>query len=248
MLRASDAVVLITDDFRSITHGAGVAPERVHVIPNWAAIEEIPIRPKDNPWAREHDLADKFVYLYSGTLGLKHDPSLLVALAQAMRAHPEVRIVVASEGTGADWLRTQKKTQKLDTLLLLPFQPMERFADMLGAADVLVALIEPAAAEFSVPSKVLSYLCAKRPLLLSIPPENLAARIVTRAEAGLLVEPSRPDALVSAARQLFEKADLRARLGERACAYAEQHFDIGCIADRFEAVFQRARKRKGHSA
>ncbi len=241
MLRASDAVVLITEDFRAVTDAAGVRPERVHVIPNWAAIEEIPVRPRDNSWAREHDLAGRFVCLYSGTLGLKHDPRLLVRLARALRKDdPHARVVVASEGGGADWLRREKAAHGLDNLVLLPFQPMTRFADMLGAADVLVALIEPAAATFSVPSKVLSYLCAARPLLLAIPPDNLAARIVARAGAGLLVEPGDADAFVAAARRLRADPALRRRLGERARAHAEAHFDIARVADRFEAAFRSA--------
>lgn len=240
MLRKSDAVVLITEDFRPLTQSAGVADERVHVIPNWAAKEEIPVRSKDNAWAREHGLSDRFVFLYSGTLGLKHDPSLLIRLAEAFRDDPHTRVVVASEGVGADWLAGEKTARGLDNLMLLPFQPMERFADMLGTADVLVALIEPAAATFSVPSKVLSYLCAARPLLLAIPPANLAARIVAEAGAGLLVEPGDAAALIAAGRRLRDDAQLRAEFGERARAYAEAQFDIARVADRFTAVFRTA--------
>ena len=40
---------------------------------------------------------------------------------------------------------------------LLPFQPYDSLPDMLGAADVAIALLEPEAGIFSVPSKVLSY-------------------------------------------------------------------------------------------
>ncbi len=240
LLRASDAVVLITEDFRCVTRSAGVAAERVHVIPNWAAIAEIPVRPKDNCWAREHGLADRFVYLYSGTLGLKHDPRLLVRLAEALQGDPQACVVVASEGSGADWLRGEKAERGLDNLLLLPFQPMARLADMLGAGDVLIALIEPAAATFSVPSKVLSYLCAARPLLLAIPSDNLAARMVAEAEAGLLVDPGDAQAFIDAARRLRKDARLRTRCGEKARAHAEAHFDIARVADRFEAAFRSA--------
>ena len=69
------------------------------------------------------------------------------------------------------------------------FQPFESLPDVLGSADVLVAILEPDAGVFCVPSKVLSYLCAGRPVLLAVPLENLVSRIVKNEGAGLGVDP-----------------------------------------------------------
>ena len=49
-------------------------------------------------------------------------------------------------------------------------------------------MIEADAGKFAVPSKVPSYMCAGRPILLAAPKENLAARTVARANAGIVVE------------------------------------------------------------
>jgi hypothetical protein len=67
---------------------------------------------------------------------------------------------------------------------VLDYQPYGQLAEVLATADVLVALLESSAGIFSVPSKVLAYLCAARPLLASMPKENLAARTIERAGAG----------------------------------------------------------------
>ena len=67
-----------------------------------------------------------------------------------------------SEGMGEARLRESAARAALPNLRLLPFQPIDHYPDVLGAADVLVALLEPTAGTF-VPSKVLSYLCAGRP-------------------------------------------------------------------------------------
>lgn len=47
---------------------------------------------------------DKFVFLYTGTLGMKHHPELLMDLAEPNQSRPNVRIAVISEGIGAEWL------------------------------------------------------------------------------------------------------------------------------------------------
>ncbi len=146
------------------------------VIRNWAVIDDLPLRPKDNAWAREHDLEpEQLVFLYAGTVGRKHPPELLVALAEEL---PEAKVVVVSEGVGAEWLAEERARRGLANLVLLPFQPHEQLADVLAAADVLVAVLDEAARGFSVPSKVLSYLCARRAVLAAVPFENGAARIV----------------------------------------------------------------------
>jgi glycosyltransferase involved in cell wall biosynthesis len=236
LLRASDAVVGITEDFRPLLREMGLGAEAVHIVENWAPLEEVPLRPKANAWAAEHGLTGKRVLLYSGTLGMKHNPELLLRLARHFQHEEDVRVVVVSQGLGADWLARQREEHDLSNLVLLGFQPYARMPEVLGSADVLLAVLEPDAGVFSVPSKALTYLCAARPLLLAVPPANLAARIVRREDAGTVVAPTDADAFVDAAAGLLLDAEARDRMGRNARNYAERAFDIDAIADRFEAV------------
>ena len=101
MLCRSDGVILISDDFKPALNGLGVGESATEVIQNWGALDELPLRPKDTSWAKEHGLADKFVFLYSGTLALKHDPDLLWALAECFEKDPKVAVVVVASGAQA---------------------------------------------------------------------------------------------------------------------------------------------------
>lgn len=234
LLEQSDAVVTIAEDFRATLLQWGLPPAKLHVIENWAPLDELPPRPRDNDWARRHELVDKRVLLYSGTLGLKHDPGVLLRLAHELRDDPDARVVVVSEGAGADQLREQGA----ENLLVLGFQPYETLPDVLASGDVLLAILEREAGRFAVPSKVLTYLCAARPLLAAVPPENLAARIITGSGAGLLAGPDDTDGFVAAARRLLADSDLRRQMGAAGRKYAETTFDIGTIGDRFEQVLR----------
>jgi glycosyltransferase involved in cell wall biosynthesis len=235
LLRKADRVVAITDDFRPRLQQWNVQPERVVTVENWAPLDDITPRPRDNPWAREHDLHDRHVILYSGTLGLKHNPALLLDVAKRLQAEePEARLVVVSEGLGADWLR--ERGGDLATLVQLPFQPFDRLADVIGTADIVVAILEPEAGVFSVPSKVLTYFAAGRPVAGAIPPENLAARLIMQNGAGTVVSPLDPGGLAAACLDLLARDHDRVDMGRRARAYAEAAFDIGRIADRFEGL------------
>lgn len=235
-MRASDAVVLITESFAPLARSWRVPEERLHVMPNWAAIAHIPLLPKDNAWAREHGLVDKNVLLYSGTIGFKHNPEMLVQLAAARQSDPANRVVVVAAGVGYAHLEARKQALKLDNLLLLGLQPIERFAEVLATGDVLAAVIERDAGAFSVPSKVLSYLCAARPVLLSAPTDNLAAKIVRETGAGAVVDPDDEAAWLAAAESLFQNGPARDQMARAGRAYAETNFDLGRVGDRMEAI------------
>lgn len=239
-LRRAHMVVAISEDFFPALRRWGVPAGRIEVVSNWAPIDELPVRPKDNRWAQAHGVADQFVFLYTGTLGLKHDPGLLVALAEHWRGDPQVLVVVISEGGGADWLVAEAATRGLGNLRVLPFQLHADYPEVLGAGDVLVAVLEPAAGSYSVPSKVLSYLCAERPILAVMPPENQAARTVRDSGAGVVVPAGDVEAMLGASEQLRPAPELREQHARRARAYAEQAFDLGGIADRFETIIERA--------
>ena len=238
LARGSDGVVAITEDFVPVLVKWGVAKERIAVVPNWAPADDLRRLPKDNPWAKEHRLARERVALYGGTLGLKHNPALLLELADALRGDVDARVVVVSEGLGADWLRARVSGRT--NLLILPFQPFERLAEVIATGDVLLAILEPDAGVFSVPSKVLTYLTAGRAIVAAIPAENLAARTIRDAGAGVVVDPTDSAGFASATRQLLADAAGRVAAGGRASAYATATFDIERITSRFEEILSLA--------
>ena len=245
IVRAADAIVLIADDFSAVMVRWGVPAERTTVIENWAPLDEVEPRDRVNPWSDEHGLNDEVAFLYAGTLGRKHDPDLLRRLAEAL---PDARVVVVAEGSGMDRLRSTKRLPA--NLSLLPVEPSESVPDMLATADVLVALLSDDAGTFSVPSKVLTYLAAGRPVIGVIPSANLAARVIADSGGGTVVQPDDKEAFLSAARHYFADADARATAGSASRAWATANFDIGAKAAAFEAVLsaahQRAHSRLGH--
>jgi glycosyltransferase involved in cell wall biosynthesis len=238
----SDAIVAITEDFVPTLTAWGIPPERVTIIENWAPLDLVQPGPKRNAWSIERGLAESPVFLYAGTLGRKHNPRMLVSLAKAV---PGASIVVVAEGSGADWLRAH--ATELPNLSLLPLQPPDRLGEVLATADILVVLLEADAAEFSVPSKILTYLAAGRPILGAMPRSNLATRVIERSGAGKIVNPDDTDGFIAAARVLIENPAELAAAGRAGRRYAESAFDIDAIADRWEAIMAAGPRSTGAS-
>jgi colanic acid biosynthesis glycosyl transferase WcaI len=233
--RRSDHIVSITPDFLPFLRRLGVPPQKITVIENWAPVNEITPLAHDNAWKREQGLSGKTVILYSGTLGLKHNPALLsrTAIHYQAQHRDDIVVVVATQGLGAEFLKREGQARNIRNLVVLPWQPYDRLAEVLSSADILTAIIEPDAGLFSVPSKILSCLCAGRPVVASIPSGNLAAQTIQKARAGLVVEPGDDDGFIACIDRLLANPALGAEMGRNGRAYAEEKFDIRSIAGRF---------------
>ena len=238
MLRRSDRIVIISEDFYTILQKANISENKIELIHNWAPLEDLQMQNKDNIWSRKHELHDKLCIFYTGTLGLKHNPELLVDIALALRDQSHIRIVVVSEGLGADFLKIKQEEYQLNNLIILDFQPFELMPAVMATADILVAILDRDAGVFSVPSKVLTYHCAGRPLLLSVPKENLSARLVEAMETGIVVPPQENGRFLQEVKKLIGDGELREKYGKNARRYAESTFDIEKITDKFAKVLK----------
>lgn len=240
-MRQSAEVIAIAESFVPRLSEWGVERDRISVIPNWATIEDLPVRERPTPWEIGRGLECRFVFLYSGILGLKHDPAVLMLLAERFAGRAEV--VVVARGPGRDRLAAEVERRGTRNLHLLDFEDDRAYPDVLGAADVLIALLTARSGRYSVPSKVLSYLCAGRPVLGVLPTENDAAAMIVRSGAGIVAEPGDDDAFLAGAERLFDDAELRRSAGTSAREFAAATFDTARSADRFEEILRRARSR-----
>jgi len=248
-LNSSDQIVAISPDFVPYLTGQfGVKKKDITVIENWAPLGEINPGLKDNPWSRARGLADTDVVLYTGTLGMKHDPGQLLRIARRLSSRPNTELVVVSEGPAAEWLMKQALLEGLKTLRVINFQPFAEYGDVLASANILLCILEDSAGAFSVPSKVLSYLCAGRPIVLLAPSENLSVRTIAAADAGISVPSHSSTELPDAVVHLLNNSTGCSRAGKNGRAYAERAFDIGALAERFTLVLTSAIGIKNSSA
>ena len=76
----------------------GARPERTMIIPDWADTTAIAPGPKRNAFSEAHGLADKFVVMHSGNIGLSQSLETLVDAAALLRDVPDLKLVFQGEG------------------------------------------------------------------------------------------------------------------------------------------------------
>ncbi|MBS1643308.1 MAG: glycosyltransferase family 4 protein [Bacteroidetes bacterium] len=229
----SNSIIIITDDFKDIFNKWGLSNKKIHCIPNWAPINQIHVVEKENSWSRKHELTNKFCVFYTGTLGFKHNPDILIQAAIKLKHDNDIFLGIISEGIGADYILKKKSELKLNNIQIFPFQPFKEMPDVFGTADILVSVLEKDAGTFSVPSKILSYLCAAKPIIIAAPANNLASKIIKKSKSGYNIEPEDIDAFVACILSLKNNKIKRVEYSKNARDYAEKNFKIENIADKF---------------
>lgn len=240
LLQQSDAIVPIAEYQLTLLDEAwGISSRHAMVMRDWAPLDVVDPRPKANDWSRRNGVADQTLVLFSGTLDWPDESELLLGTAAGLRHRDDVLMLVVSGGPGAERVKAEAQARGLANLRVLPFQPYEVYADVLASADVLLAIASPHAGVFSVPTKITSYLCAARPIVLCADRSNLAADVIQQSGGGVVLDPADGAGIRGAILRLIDDAGEGAAMGGRGRAYAEQTFAIGPIADRFERLFDR---------
>ncbi len=222
LLREADAVVALGERMRSRLVEEKAAPAtRVHVIHNWADCEAIRPGAKDNGFSRAHGLADRFVLMHSGNVGLSQNLDVLVEAAG--RLHDRHRLVVAIVGDGAKrpGLEALVRSRGLgDVVRFFPYQPKALLDESFAAADAFVVSLKPGLEGFIVPSKLYGILAAGRPYVAAVDPSCEAAVLAAEQDCGVLAAPGDPDALAGAIAGLYDDPGATARMGANARALA----------------------------
>jgi colanic acid biosynthesis glycosyl transferase WcaI len=235
-LSMANHVVSITDDFNPYLNRWHIDPAKVTLIPNWGPIERIPVLPKKNLFSDHYGLDEKFVVLYSGTLGKKQDIQLIADTATQLSDDNDILFVVATDVRGQKLLNQQLAGKNITNLLQLPLQSSHDYPYLLASSNITLVTLEASAGTYCVPSKLWSAYCAQKASVVAVDKKNLCARITDEICAGVVVPPGSAEACSAAIRMLKKDRSLRVNMGLNARRYAERHFPISAIADKFEAI------------
>jgi len=245
LLRHADGIVALGDRMRRrLVEEKGADPSRVHVIHNWADCDAIVPGPKDNPFSREHGLADRFVVMHSGNVGLSQNLDVLVEAADRLRSKERLTIVIVGDGAKRASLEAMVAARGLANVRFLPYQPKALLHNSFATADTFLVSLKAGIEGFIVPSKVYGILAAGRPYIAATDPSSEPAQIARESGCGLVAAPGDPAALAEAIATLHDDAAMTKDMGVRARLAARQYDRPGAVQayhDLFERIARVAR-------
>lgn len=211
----------------------------ISVIHNWENGEFITPKDKqENKFAKEHDLLDKLVLLYSGNLGLHHDlESVVDAAVKLQKENPDiedrVKFLLIGEGAKKDPLERKVNEQNVDIVSFLPYQSKERLPESLTCGDVGLVTNKEAVEGLCVSGKFYTVLASGLAVLAIAKPSSEIGQIIEETDCGIRVEPDSPAEIVSAVKYWLENPTAVERMGKEARQLFDDRFSKSRAIDEY---------------
>jgi glycosyltransferase involved in cell wall biosynthesis len=235
LYRRASAVVTVTRAFADYIARRGIAPGKLHVIPNGVDLAAFQPGPADPQLREKLARGAALLALYCGAHGISHALGRVLAAAERLRGDARIRIAFVGEGAEKEALLARARELGLENVGFHDSVPREEVAALYRSADVcLVPLRAVPLFRSFIPSKMFEILACGRPVLASL--EGEAAEILRESGAAVVVAPEDADALAAALGRLASEPELRQELAARGRPYVAERFDRQALARRYLEV------------
>src|SRR5690348_7006171 len=166
-LKRADRLVAIGETMRRRLVEKGAKPERIVMIPNWVDTTAIVPKQRENEWAREHGLVDRFVVMHSGNVGHSQNLDVLIRATTFLRDLGDLAVVIVGGGARRGELTQLADLLETDAVQFLGYQPRETLSSSLSAARLHYVGLGRGLSGYVVPSRLYGILSAGRPVLVA---------------------------------------------------------------------------------
>lgn len=245
-LRVAVANVVVGQHMAAKVAALGIAPERIAVIPNWSADQDIrPVDRYDNPLRHKWRLGDKFVVGYSGNLGRAHEYDTVLAAAEQLKDHSEIVFLCIGGGHLMGQLAAQVTARGLRSFQFMGYQDASLLKYSLCVPDVHWISLRPEVEGLIVPSKFYAIAAAARPMIAICSKDGEISRLVEQNHCGAVVEPGDAGHLADWIMHLSQEAGLRAAFGRNARMMLEAQFTRRQALARWQTLLEHVKLEHG---
>ena len=245
---SAKALIVISEQFHEIYRTTRTVPgAKLHVVPNWGERDALHIDPSVVRQFREAKgiPQDAFVAVYAGNVGPASGAEGLVEAFGKVKYLRNTYLLIAGSGSNLESCIARARALGLDRVIFHSPWKHEETGAVLGLADVLLLPTVGNQSLASVPSKLVSYLLAGRPVLAMVLPESETARAISAAGAGWMLPPGEPEALAAAIRAIVDlPGDELRRRGSAGKAFANNHLCRESNLPKVIGVLESAARRK----
>ncbi len=237
--RHCDAVTTICQGFRNHIRSRRGAGESVYVVPNWIDTEAVRPQSRMTPFREELGADEKDILcLFAGTVGHISGADVVLDAAERLRGSKHIRFVFVGEGPMVPQLKERAASRGYCNVVFRGFQPRERLGEVQSSSDISLVTLKKGKGAHSVPSKVLGYMAAGRPVVASVDENSETAHQIRSADCGLVVSAQDPVALADAIGCLAVNKAARLRLGANGRSFVERELAMDHVLEKYAQVIE----------
>ncbi|MFK7759588.1 MAG: glycosyltransferase family 4 protein [Phycisphaerales bacterium] len=238
--RTKEAIVLCSAAKKLVAQTYPIAPEHIHVIPNWADGEDLfPIPKNESEIAIKNDLVEDFVLLYSGNMGLYYDFDTVLDAAELLSNEP-FKLVLAGGGGKRNAIEKIVEERGLTNVKMMPYQPFELLNQSLNACDASLVTIAEGIEGISFPSKLYTSLAVGKAIVALSEEWSELRQIVEHNHCGIWSALGDAESLASQLREMIRDKQKTACMGASARKVFEQGYTRQVCAAKYAEVLRLA--------
>ncbi len=225
---SAKALIVISERFRE-TYAVDreVPAERIHVVQNWGETASVEVDARGAYALRQkYCIPDRAILaVYGGNIGAAAGVETVIEAFEYLWNDENIYLLIA--GSGSSLRACQQLVDKKglhDRVFFYTPWPKAQTGMVLGAGDILLLPTQGEQSLVSVPSKLISYMLAGRPVLAMVLKNSDTAELIAGAKAGWVIPPDDPAGVAAALKTIaaIPPEELRAS-GARALDYALRH-------------------------
>ena len=209
-----------------LEHNPQVQANRVEVNPNSITPSNIELTNKEKQEIRHrHGIPDSAVlFVYGGNLGIPQGVEFLNDVIKRQKNNSELFVLIVGSGTKYKTLNDWFSSVKPPNAKLLQSLPKSAYDRLLQTADVGLIFLDRRFTIPNYPSRLLSYMEAKIPILMGIDINTDIGRIAEANGYGFWATNGDMDGFLHKMDLLVKNPSLRCRMGDAAHLYLLQNY------------------------
>jgi glycosyltransferase involved in cell wall biosynthesis len=203
LYRRADHIVCATEGIEEWMRGIGIPSSRLATVKSGVGRDFIDSH--SNGIRKKFGWEDKFLILFSGTLGWVRPLETIVESARLLADDKRYHFVFVGDGQKKKSLQTLASRYNLKNVSFVGLQPLEEIPFFLKAGDVLVeCLKEVPVARVALPTKIFEYMAAGKPIIFGAP-DGETKRMLEKAGGALCFSNSDPAQLADMIQALHNR-------------------------------------------
>lgn len=206
-----------------LKHNPEINPKRVEICPNSIEVIDKSVDDETKKTIREKYgiPLDKKTFVYGGNLGKPQGIEFLIKCLHSQRNNKEVFFVIVGDGTEYGHLERAAQKYPQKNLKLMRYLPKEDYDTLVGACDVGLIFLDYRFTIPNFPSRLLSYMQAKIPVLACTDSNTDVGKDVVNGGFGWWCESNDVTAFCNIIRDIVRDKDNR---GEKAFKYFKKNY------------------------
>lgn len=209
-----------------IRHNSDVPRDKVVVCPNSIEVIDKSIKLEERKAIREKYGVplDKTVFIYGGNLGRPQGVPFLIQCIEACQNITDAFFLVVGDGTEYGQLEEFSESSRQPNFKLMKRLPKDDYDTMVGACDVGMVFLDHRFTIPNYPSRLLSYMQAKLPVLACTDQATDVGDVIIRGGFGWWCESNDTGSFVACVRKAIDAP--REEMGRRAYAYLNENYSV----------------------